>query len=219
MSHGPQIDAQLRSVVDGLVNHTQGAIPRDRLSALVDNLYDEMSASARVKTFIPILVERAAFAQVEAGLPEAEAALHDKPEVLIVCQENAGRSQAAAALFRHYAPGLLFVESAGLTPADRVQQSVLDLLAERGVQLTDAASALQQDMLARAKHLILIGDVDLSGPDLHVWDDIPSLDGLKMDEVEEVLTDLDQRVRDLLSHWLPELELAPAVMQHSVHPI
>ena len=35
----PHLDMRLRSVVDGLVNHTGGAFSRERLTALVDDLY------------------------------------------------------------------------------------------------------------------------------------------------------------------------------------
>jgi hypothetical protein len=209
------VDVQLRNVVDGLVNHTQGAIPREQLTALVDDLYDEMAESSKVQTFIPVLVGRAALATVQEGLPEAQAALRDRPEVLIVCQENAGRSQAAAALFRHYAPGLLFVESAGLTPADCVQPAVIDALAAHGVHLIDEAKALQPEMLERADHVIELGETGLGG--IH-WD-VPPLDDLPPAEVAAVLVTIDEKVREALHDWFPDLTMGEPVMQGAADPV
>lgn len=215
MTRDPQIDLQLGNIVDGLVNHTQGAIPRAELTALVDDLYDEMARTSKVQTFLPVLVGRAALARVQEGLPEAEAALRERPEVLIVCQENAGRSQAAAALFRHYAPGLLFVESAGLTPADRVQPAVIEALSAHGVHLIDEAKALQPEMLERADHVIVLGDADLAG----VRWDLPEVDNLPPAEVAAVLVTIDERVREALRQWFPDLELGAPVMQGVADPV
>ncbi len=215
MTRDPQVEVQLRNVVDGLVNHTQGAIARQDLSALVDQLYDQMSATATIQTFLPVLVGRAALAKVSGSVQQAQADLRDRPEVLIICQENAGRSQAAAALFRHYAPGLLFVESAGLMPADRVLPSVVDALAAHGVHLIDEAKALEPEMLARSSHLIVIGDADLEGTH---WD-LPALDGASPAEVAHVLVDIDMLVREALTEWFPALDLAEPVMQGAADPV
>jgi protein-tyrosine-phosphatase len=206
---------QLRSVVDGLVNHTQGALSREELAALVDEIYDEMAATAKVQTFLPVLVGRAALDKVSDGVAQAQRRLRDQPEVLIVCQENAGRSQAAAALFRHYAPGLLFVESAGLSPADSVLHTVIDALAAHGVHLIDEAKALQPEMLQRASHIIVIGDADLSGTR---WD-LPELSQLTPAQISEVLVDIDIQVRDALRGWFPDLDLRDPVMQGAADPV
>ena len=117
---------QLRSVVDGLVNHTGAAIPRERLATIVDELYDQMAATASVKTYLPVLVGRAALTQVRAEQIQAGEILKTQPEVLIVCQDNIGRSQAAAALFRYYAPGLVYVVSAGVALRHRLASAPSD---------------------------------------------------------------------------------------------
>lgn len=215
MTRDAQVETQLRNVVDGLVNHTQGAISRDDLTVLVDQLYDDMAAKATIQTFLPVLVGRAAMKKVSGSVDEAEQRLHSQPEVLIVCNENAGRSQAAAALFRHYAPGLLFVESAGLTPADAVLPTVVEALAAHGVHLTDEAKELTPEMLERASHLIVIGDVDIDGAR---WD-LPELGGLTPAQVSDVLVDIDIQVRDALRQWFPDLDLGQPVMQGAADPV
>lgn len=215
MSREPQVDVQLRNVVDGLVNHTQGAVSREDLTTLVDEIYDRMAATSSVQTFLPVLVGRAALAKVQQDLPQAQEALRHQPAVLIVCQENAGRSQAAAALFRHYAPGLLYVESAGLTPSGQVLPEVVDSLAAHGVHLVDESTALQPDMVRRADHVIVIGDAAVDG---QRWQ-IPELGGLPPAQVAGALVGIDEKVREALAQWLPGLELGDPVMQGVADPV
>jgi protein-tyrosine-phosphatase len=215
---------QLRSVVDGLVNHTQGAFSRERLSDLVDELYDEMSARAAIQTYVPVLVGRAALTQIRAEQIKAGEILKTMPEVLIVCQENAGRSQAAAALFRYYAPGLLYVVSAGLTPLGHVLEEVTNGLAAHGVYLTDTPKKYSQEMLEVSDHLIIVGEVTDDLPardsqDRHLWDDIPQIQDVASADIPEVLRKIDERVRATLAQWMPDLDLADAVMSREPDPV
>ncbi len=217
-----KVEAQLRHVVDGLVNHTGGAFSRDRLTTLVDELYDQMAANATVATFLPVLAGRAALSQVRAEQVKAGEVLKTQPEVLIVCHDNVGRSQAAAALFRFYAPGMLYVVSAGVAPKGHVLEEATTGLASHGVYLTDIPKPCTQEMLDIADHLILVGHVESplsrEGLDERRWDDIPHIEGLSADEVAEVLVKIDLRVREALAEWFPDLDLGNPVMQEPPSP-
>ncbi len=60
-------------------------------------------------------------------------------KVLFVCAENAGRSQMAEAFFNHYAQekGLDWTaESAGTIPAKEVNPNVIEVMREKGIDLT-----------------------------------------------------------------------------------
>lgn len=57
----------------------------------------------------------------------------DKPVVLFLCRHNSGRSLAARVLLDHYAQGRIQVESAGSEPGDQLNQSVVAILRERGL--------------------------------------------------------------------------------------
>jgi protein-tyrosine-phosphatase len=215
---------QLRSVVDGLVNHTGGAFSRQRLTSLVDDLYDQMSATATIQTFVPVLVGRAALTQIRAEQIQAGEVLKTMPEVLIVCQANAGRSQAAAALFRYYAPGLLYVVSAGVSPLGHVLDDVTNGLAAHGVYLTDIPKKYTQEMLDVADHLIIVGEVDEELPDRedqdrHHWADIPQIEDVRFADVPQVLIDIDERVRSTLATWMPDLDLGDPVMSQAPDPV
>ncbi len=165
MTRDPKIDAQLRHVVDNLVNHTSGAFTREQLNDLVEELYEEMSTAASVQTFVPVMVGRAALSRLSLDEDEAKANLQTMPEVLILCQDNVGRSQAAAALIRHYAPGRLKVVSAGVAPKGHVLEEVTNGLAERGLLLTDPPAQFSPDMLAAADHLLVIGHLETTLPE------------------------------------------------------
>lgn len=58
-----------------------------------------------------------------------------KPEVLFVCIHNAGRSQMAAALLQHHAGDKVVVRSAGTAPAETINPTVVNVMAEMGIDL------------------------------------------------------------------------------------
>jgi protein-tyrosine-phosphatase len=57
--------------------------------------------------------------------------------VLFVCLHNAGRSQMSRALFEREAGGRHSVDSAGTTPAERLQAEVIEVMSEIGIDLSD----------------------------------------------------------------------------------
>ncbi|MBK6762300.1 MAG: hypothetical protein IPG68_03045 [Micrococcales bacterium] len=217
----PQVDVQLRNVVDGLVNHTGGAIPRENLAAIVDDLYAKLARDAKLTTYLPVIVGRAALQRVRAEQADASRTLLTKPEVLIVCQDNIGRSQAAAALLRYYAPGMLYIVSAGVAPKGHVLTEVTEGLASRGVHLTDPPQAFAPSMLDDADHLIIVGDTtadalpEREGVERIEWRAISHLEGLPPTDVAEVLVQIDLRVREVLATWFPDLDLGEPVMQQT----
>jgi protein-tyrosine-phosphatase len=61
------------------------------------------------------------------------------PTVLFICQHNAGRSQLGAALLEHLAGDRYTATSAGLSPAEQVNEAVAATVAELGVDITGRA--------------------------------------------------------------------------------
>src|SRR5690606_28446723 len=75
-----------------------------------------------------------------------------------VCVHNAGRSQLAAALAAHLAPGKVHVRSAGSQPTGELNAAVIEVLAERGIMLTDAyPKPLSGDVVRAADVIITMG--------------------------------------------------------------
>ena len=77
--------------------------------------------AARVKNFMPLRAPAFARERLEA-LAQAEGEIEkEKPEVLFVCVQNAGRSQVAAALTDEFSAGAISVRSGGSSaPAENV---------------------------------------------------------------------------------------------------
>ena len=60
-----------------------------------------------------------------------------KPSVLFVCVHNAGRSQMAAAFLTHLAGDRIEVRSAGSSPANSINPSVVEALNEVGIDISN----------------------------------------------------------------------------------
>ena len=57
-------------------------------------------------------------------------------KVLFVCVENAGRSQIAEAFAKSMAKNKFVVSSAGNKPADKVNPMVVEVLKEKGIDIS-----------------------------------------------------------------------------------
>jgi len=61
-----------------------------------------------------------------------------RPTVLFVCVHNAGRSQMAAGFLQHLAGDRIDVLSAGSAPAETINPTAVDAMAEVGIDITGA---------------------------------------------------------------------------------
>jgi protein-tyrosine-phosphatase len=81
--------------------------------------------------------------------------------VLFVCTHNSGRSQMAEAFFNKYAPPHLRAISAGSQPAERLNQTVVNAMKERDIDISSQKpKALTVDMLDSADIVITMGCMD-----------------------------------------------------------
>lgn len=211
-----EMRAHLEAVVDDLVNTTDGVVPRDQLTSLVDDSFHSVAKNATIAQFLPVLAGRYAQTQLRAEDLDSGRLLKDKPEVLVVCEQNRGRSQAAAALIRFYAPGELQVESAGSDPGKTPNSRVIAYLREHGVQLTDYPKPFTDKMIRVADHLIVIGDLSRQLPPVlnqnRIFWDIPDVEEADRPEIAETMAQVDADVREAVTGWLPDLELPPPVV-------
>ena len=63
-----------------------------------------------------------------------------RPQVLFVCVHNAGRSQMAAALLAHHGGDRVVVRSAGTAPAEEINEAVVEVMAEVGIDLRSSGA-------------------------------------------------------------------------------
>nr|WP_218863449.1 arsenate reductase ArsC [Actinopolyspora biskrensis] len=127
---------------------------------------------------------------------------------MFVCVHNAGRSQMAAALLHHHAPGKVGVRSAGSTPAEEVNPVVVDAMAELGVDVSRRfPKKLDAETVEASDVVITMGCGDacpvFPGKRYLDWElDDPA--GKTLDEIRPIRDAIDERVRKLLTELLPE---------------
>ena len=79
-------------------------------------------------------------------------------KVLFVCVENAGRSQMAEAFANLYGKGKLVASSAGIMLADRVNPTVVDVMREKGIDISmNKPKLLTTKMAEEADKIITMG--------------------------------------------------------------
>lgn len=162
-------------------------LPRDDLHSL----------STQVETAARALLRAAAAARPGAATPK----------VVFLCVHNAGRSQMAAAWADRLSGGLVDAESAGSAPSDKVQPSVVDAMAEVGIDMTGAApTPWNDDLLGSADVVVTMGCGDacpvLPGTRYLDWD-VADPHGADLDTVRSIRDDLRIRVGDLLDDLAP----------------
>ncbi len=76
-------------------------------------------------------------------------------KILFVCVENAGRSQMAEAFAKHYGQGKVRVTSAGNKPANAVNPTVVEVMKERGIDISENKPKLLTFEMAQESDLIV----------------------------------------------------------------
>jgi arsenate reductase (thioredoxin) len=127
------------------------------------------------------------------------------PEVLFVCVRNAGRSQMAAALLERHAGGRVRVRSAGTAPAEAVDPTVRDAMAELGIDLSaERPKRLEDEAVREADVVVTMGCGDacpiFPGTRYEDWD-VPDPSGKNLGGVRAIRDDIDRRVRRLASEF------------------
>lgn len=128
------------------------------------------------------------------------------PEVLFVCVHNAGRSQMAAALLKKHAGASVDVRSAGSAPADEINPAVVEVMAEVGVDLSDAVpTRLATEAVEAADVVVTMGCGDacpvFPGKRYLDWE-LPDPAGLRPEDVRPIRDEIDAHVRGLLAELL-----------------
>jgi len=78
--------------------------------------------------------------------------------ILFVCVENAGRSQMAEAFAKTFGMGKVEARSAGTVPAREVNSVVVQVMRERGIDLSaNAPKLITNEMVQEADMIIVMG--------------------------------------------------------------
>lgn len=124
--------------------------------------------------------------------------------VIFACVHNAGRSQMAAAFFNQLAAAdKARALSAGTRPAKEVHPTVVEAMAEVGIELSGAKPQLLTAELAKGALLLITmgcGDECPFVPGLRRGDwPLPDAKGKSLAEVREIREDIRSRVAGLLA--------------------
>lgn len=113
--------------------------------------------------------------------------------VLFVCVHNSGRSQMAAAFLEKLAGGRVEVDSAGTQPSDAVNPVVVEVMREKGIDVSDNnPKLLTQDMVDESDKVITMGcSIEKACPTVFV----PSEDW-GLEDPRGQLVEVVRRIRD-----------------------
>jgi protein-tyrosine-phosphatase len=121
---------------------------------------------------------------------------------LFVCLHNAGRSQMSRALFEQAAEGRHGAEAAGTQPAERLHPTVVEAMAEVGIDLTGRRPRLlTREMAERADVVVTMGCGDecpyIPGKHYVDWD-LRDPQDMSIEEVRQLRQDIAGRVAALV---------------------
>jgi len=127
---------------------------------------------------------------------------NDVPEVLFVCVHNAGRSQMAAGLLSMRAQGKIHVRSAGSTPANELNPSVVEAMHEIGIDISqEFPKPLSDEFVKAADVVVTMGCGDACpiypGKRYEDWElDDPA--GQDLPTIRRIRDEIDARVMTLI---------------------
>lgn len=148
----------LRRLAVDLSDKFAGVFGAETVERHVLESYTGLLRTATVKAHLTSNTIRFATDRLTA-LAQAKGAIdRPVPEVLFVCEQNAGRSQMAAALTSALSAGKVHVRSAGSAPAHELNPAVVQAMSEIGLDLTEAfPKPLTDDVVQAADVVITMG--------------------------------------------------------------
>ena len=133
------------------------------------------------------------------------------PEVLFVCERNAGRRQMAACFARHLSNGWIAVRSAGSHPDEQIDSAVVQAMAEVGLDVSAEFPKPLTDAGVRAADVVVTlgcrnGSAVYPGKRYRDW---PVADpaGQPLEIVRRIRYDIYHHVWELIETLVPAVEL------------
>ena len=128
--------------------------------------------------------------------------MSDKPSVLFVCVHNAGRSQMAAAYLTALSGGQVEVRSAGSAPADQVNPSAVEAMAEEGIDMSaETPKILTTEAVKESDVVITMGCGDtcpiFPGKRYEDWE-LEDPAGKGVDSVRPIRDEIKRRIVELM---------------------
>ncbi|WP_431778419.1 arsenate reductase ArsC [Microbacterium aurantiacum] len=195
-------DAVLHRAAERLAHQFAGMVSEETVERVVYESYTALGRTARVSTHLASLAEKFARDRLTALAQSRGLIVKTVPEVLYVCVQNSGRSQMAAALTRHLAGDRVHVRSAGSQPGEGILPTVVEALAEIGIDVSEEfPKPLTDDVVRAADAVITMGCGDACpiypGKRYLDWELTDPAD-LSLADVRVIRDDIRARIADLL---------------------
>ena len=193
----------LKRLADELAEKFAGIFSSETVERYVLESYTGLLRTSKVKAHLASQTIRFATDRLTA-LAQAKGAIESPvPEVLFVCEQNAGRSQMAAVLTKSLSDGRVHVRSAGSSPVAELNPAVVAVMAELGLDMAEEfPKPLTDDVVQAADVVITMGCGDACAiyPGKRYLDwELTDPAGLSLDEVRVIRDDVKTRVEELLT--------------------
>ena len=196
----------LRRLAGDLTEKFAGVFNSETIERYVLESYTGLLRTSTVRTHLASRTIHFATDRLTA-LAQAKGAIERTvPEVLFVCEQNAGRSQMAAVLTAQLSQGRVHVRSAGSAPGKDLNPAVVEAMAELGLSMTEEfPKPLTDDVVQAADVVVTMGCGDACaiypGKRYEDWE-LTDPAGLSLVEVRVIRDDIRTRVEALLAELL-----------------
>ena len=192
----------LKRLASELSEKFAGIFGAETVERYVLESYTALLRTARITTHLASQTARFASDRLTA-LAQAKGAIASTvPEVLFVCEQNAGRSQMAAVLTAQLGRERVHVRSAGSAPAAELNPAVIAVMAELGLNMGDEfPKPLTDDVVQAADVVVTMGCGDACAiyPGKRYLDwELPDPAALPLEQVRELREKIRELVEDLL---------------------
>jgi arsenate reductase (thioredoxin) len=199
----PLMRSALEDVKRRLAGRFRGVFSEETIARCVEDSFERFGERPAVGlNFMPVLIERFARERLEAVAQVEGLVAKELPEVLFVCEHNAGRSQMAASLMHQLSGGQVAVRSAGTKPGDRIHPVVVEAMNEIGVDVTlEFPKPLTDEVVQAADVVVTMGCGDscpvFAGKRYQDWPIADPADQ-PLEAVRQIREDIHHHVAELL---------------------
>lgn len=145
----------LLRVVSRLAEKYQGIFAAETIERVVFESYASLLRQGFKRRNITNFTEKFSFDRLRALATAKGSVAKDKPDVLFVCVQNAGRSQMAMAFLNDLSGGRITVRSAGSMPAGEVSAKTIAVMSEVGLDLSEQFPKPLTDDVVQASDVVI----------------------------------------------------------------
>ncbi len=149
------VRGQLIRIAEKLQMLYKGKLSLETVEKYVFESYELLDAKSEVKVYLLPLAERFSRDRLNALLKSEKIDLSGALDVLFVCVHNSGRSQMAAGFMSKLGGEKVVVRSAGSAPKESISLTVIEAMAEVGIDISQEYPKPLTDEVVRASDAVI----------------------------------------------------------------